>query len=183
MAGNKINAQNQFVKECLFDALMILMEKKSFSRITVTELTQKAGVSRMAYYRNYIDKDEIINDYLDGLFEDYSEELEKHKNLNINQNTFVFFQYFRKQTRLINNLINSNMTTLLLERFNKYLPKLFHQLFVESPFSPEEERYQLAYTAGGFFNVLIAWLANGMKESDEEMAAIVQHLYSIQSRF
>lgn len=183
MAGNKINAQNQFVKECLFDALMILMEKKSFSRITVTELTQKAGVSRMAYYRNYINKYEIINDYLDSLFEDYSEELEKYKNQNINQNTFVFFQYFRKQTRLINNLINSNMTTLLLERFNKYLPKLFHQLFIESPFSPEEERYQLAYTAGGFFNVLIAWLANGMKESDEEMAAIVQHLYAIQSSF
>ena len=54
------NPKNIFVKECLFTALLILMQSKNFHEITVTELTKKAGVSRMAFYRNYETIEDII---------------------------------------------------------------------------------------------------------------------------
>ena len=54
------NMQNILTKESIFTALMILMEKKDFKEISITEITKKAGVSRMAFYRNYDEKEDII---------------------------------------------------------------------------------------------------------------------------
>lgn len=72
--GNN-NSQNLITKESIFTALMILMEKKNFKEISITELTKKAGVSRMAFYRNYNNLEDIITDYLDEFFEASYKEL------------------------------------------------------------------------------------------------------------
>ena len=47
-------------KECISTALLVLLEEKPYEKITISEITEKAGVSRMAYYRNYKDKDDIL---------------------------------------------------------------------------------------------------------------------------
>ena len=51
------------VKKCIVDALLILMNEKDFDDISITEICNKAGVSRMAYYRNYYTKKDIILEY------------------------------------------------------------------------------------------------------------------------
>ncbi|MFA9378290.1 MAG: TetR/AcrR family transcriptional regulator [Lachnotalea sp.] len=70
---NKNNTlQNNITKESIFTSLMILMEQKNFKEITITEMTKKAGVSRMAFYRNYTVMEDIIICYLDELLQEYS---------------------------------------------------------------------------------------------------------------
>ena len=44
----------------IYEALVELMKQKPYGEITITDITKKAGVSRMAYYRNYQDKDDIL---------------------------------------------------------------------------------------------------------------------------
>ena len=44
---------NFFSRDCMVQALIQLLKTKSLSNITITELTERAGVSRMTYYRNY----------------------------------------------------------------------------------------------------------------------------------
>lgn len=44
----------------IYEALIELMRQKPYDEITITDITKKAGVSRMAYYRNYRDKDDIL---------------------------------------------------------------------------------------------------------------------------
>ena len=53
---------NRLTRECLQIALIRLMAEKDFDRITVTEITRLAGVSRTAFYRNYQTKEAIIED-------------------------------------------------------------------------------------------------------------------------
>ena len=62
---NKNEIANNIVRESLTDALFTLMSKKEFNDITITELSKKAGVSRLSFYRNYTSKEEIIVKYLD----------------------------------------------------------------------------------------------------------------------
>lgn len=45
---------NFFSRDCMVQALIQLLKTKSLSNITITELTERAGVSRMTYYRNYL---------------------------------------------------------------------------------------------------------------------------------
>ena len=54
------NEANVLTKECILTALLRLMEEKSYESISITDITTLAGVSRMAYYRNYTSKDDIL---------------------------------------------------------------------------------------------------------------------------
>lgn len=56
------NSAHTLAIDCIYDALIDLMKIKPYSKITVTDITERAGVSRMAYYRNYEDKDDILLD-------------------------------------------------------------------------------------------------------------------------
>ena len=60
----RISETNILTKECIVTALLRLMEVKSYPSITITDITNLAGVSRMAYYRNYKTKDDILINYL-----------------------------------------------------------------------------------------------------------------------
>lgn len=58
------NESNLLTKECIVTALLRLMQEKKYESISITDITTLAGVSRMAYYRNYKSKDEILIKYL-----------------------------------------------------------------------------------------------------------------------
>ena len=59
------NESNKLAKECIVTALIELMKVRDYASITITDLTKKAGVSRMAYYRNYTSKEDIISKFAD----------------------------------------------------------------------------------------------------------------------
>lgn len=60
----KENGAHLLVVDCIYQALVQLMETKPYKDITITDITKKAGVSRMAYYRNFQEKDDILIDHL-----------------------------------------------------------------------------------------------------------------------
>ncbi len=43
-------------------AMLELLSKQSYDKISITELVKRAGVSRTAFYRNYASRDELIDD-------------------------------------------------------------------------------------------------------------------------
>ena len=170
---NQGNSQNKITKESIFTALMILMEKKNLNEISITEITNKAGVSRMAYYRNYKLKEDIVINYLDDLFEEYVNEILSHEKPVKFRDACLYFAYFRKHEKLIKNLIKSNLTHLILDRFDKYLYFLFRNNVSDKKYSPEVEKYVIEYISGGLYKILISWIKSGMKESDEYMGRLI----------
>ena len=60
----KPNKTNLFVRECITSALFSLMEKYPFEEITVTDIINKAGVSRMGFYRNYSSKENVVESFV-----------------------------------------------------------------------------------------------------------------------
>lgn len=49
-----------FLKECMADALLSAMKEKPFSKITINEIADAAGVNRSTWFRNFSDKNEAI---------------------------------------------------------------------------------------------------------------------------
>lgn len=168
MANKYNDTQNKITKESIFTALMILMEKKNFKNISITEVTQKAGVSRMAFYRNYNILEDIISIYLDEIFQEYSNHISNYKEVDSYEFTYSFFSHFRKHQKLITDLNN-----LILEQSVKFLHSLCSSIVYKDLCSIESQKYNIAFIAGGFYNVLMEWSKSGMKESDEAMAKMV----------
>lgn len=50
----------ELFKTYIMEAFILLLEEKSFSEITIKEITKKAGVNRSTYYRNFDSKEDII---------------------------------------------------------------------------------------------------------------------------
>lgn len=174
---NRNNAlQNQIAKESIFTALMILMEQKNFKEISITELTKKAGVSRMAFYRNYSQMENVITLYLMEYLEVYSKRLPNEKIANNYESTLLYFACFRKQGKLLANLIRSDLTNLIFESSVEYFCIFSKNIVCEKPCSPEKQRYHAEFIIGGLSKVLIEWAKNGMVESDDDMARFVNEL-------
>ena len=176
--SNRKNSENILVRESIFSALMQLMEKKAFDAITITEITSRAGVSRMAYYRNYTDKKEILLSYLDELFENYWKHITAKPQDDF-QSACLYFDYFRENRAFLTHLFHAGLMQLILDRHDVYLNTIFQDLYKTVCLESIEKKYVIAFLSGGLFKILINWTENEMAESNETMAKIVCDLMKL----
>ena len=66
MTQNTGNLRVRRMKKLLREALLELIEERGFDALTVSEIIQRAMVSRTAFYRNYQDKYDLV----EQIFED-----------------------------------------------------------------------------------------------------------------
>lgn len=65
MEGNKLNKSESkyYNTACLMDeALILLLEKKEYSFITIKEICKKAGVNRSTFYLHYETIDDLLSE-------------------------------------------------------------------------------------------------------------------------
>lgn len=163
--------ETYIVKESIYLALMELMKDNDYESITITQITKKAGVSRMAYYRHYTSKDEIFDDYLEDLFIRYQANVLEHRN-NLFHATKAFFSFFRMHKVLLVNLNKANLTLRLLDRFDTYIKLLLKELDIIQDKSLKIEPHKIDFITGGMFNLLMTFLKNDMKDSDTDLGKI-----------
>ncbi|MGN1227180.1 MAG: TetR/AcrR family transcriptional regulator, partial [Christensenellales bacterium] len=60
----RANKTSLFVRDCISTALFELMEKKDFHKIKITEIIERAGVSRMGFYRNFKSKEDVVEQFI-----------------------------------------------------------------------------------------------------------------------
>ena len=73
-------------QKMLINALLELMEKKEFSKISIKELCSTALVSRQTFYTLFDGKEEVIGLHLDTLFSAYIKEIQNSKKeLSVNE--------------------------------------------------------------------------------------------------
>ena len=157
---------NKLTRECIESALVLLMNDREFSEISITDIIRRAGVSRSAYYRNYVSKEDILTnifhkaaDTIISALADSLTEMNMHKSyLTIFEKVLegkIFFEIIDKA-----NMIYTFQSTLN----EKYLS------FVEE--RTVEEYYRVLSWIGSILNVIFGWIHRDYKESPEEMARI-----------
>jgi len=176
MGKSSQDAQGSAVKDVIFSTLMALLRKKSLSEVTITELARKAGVSRMAFYRNYASKDEIIIKYLDEQFEGFLAKIEKAKEPNAYQDAYWYFTFFKKNQQLVEKLIDAKIPDLLFERHEAYLRLVARRMLEVKDYDADVGKYFIEYAAGGLRRVILEWAKGGMKEGPEKMAGVILKL-------
>lgn len=162
------NESNRLAKECIVTALIELMKVRDYNAISITDITKKAGVSRMAYYRNYTSKEDILNKYMDEVGLSIHEQITK---LGSREELFDYYRALFKQLGEYRDIgitaYRCHLGELILNNINKNMAISFPQKD-DSP----EERYRYLYMAGAFYNVFIEWLKTGKQEDCDQMARI-----------
>lgn len=164
----KRSESNRLAKECIVTALIELMKVRDYNAITITDITQKAGVSRMAYYRNYTSKEDILNKYMDEVGISIHEKIVK-----MNTRTEIY-NYFRELFEQLGGYRDLGITAyrahlgeLILQNINKNMEITFPP-YDDSP----EAKYRHLFMAGAFYNVFTEWLKTGRIEHCDVMAQL-----------
>lgn len=157
-------------------ALFALMQKKDYDDISVKEICEKAGVSRMSFYRYYMMKDDIFINYCDERFEEFYDGIGEIENLDLNTFSLEIFKFVYKYMKQIKILFMAHREFMLLEQLNSYARYVFANL--KSDFLPTEKNNPVYafFMAGGLFNVIVYWVNSPTPVSPEKLNDM---LYSI----
>lgn len=169
--------EKALTKESLYTALIELMTEMPYEKISVTDITKRAGVSRMAYYRHYDSKEDIFTKHLEDLFVDYQKQVIAERN-NILHAMGLFFSFFRSQQALLIHLHKAQLSLTLLAKFDEYVAHLLKHFDLNPSLDPSILRYKIEFIAGGLFQLLNDWLKHDFKPSNEEMGILAQAFVS-----
>lgn len=164
-------AENQKARRQIVSAMFKLMEEKSFSEISVSDVIRSAGVARATYYRNFTGKDAVIDEYMQGLYNEIMPAEPPTDPAAVFDYDTVVTSFERALTILYRSrrelltLYDSGFGGRLLETMN-----FFIENFAGDMPQSSTQRYLLYFIAGAAANVLIQWLKDGAKESPREMA-------------
>jgi len=167
------NIQKKISKESIFTALMRLIEEKSYNDITITQITTMAGVSRMAFYRNYQSKDDIIVGYLDDLFDEIMDRMKRSNISSKYDITLLYFTFFKEKSDFISVLINAKLIHMFYEQHRIAMTNFFKNWEAKIQDTPAFTNYLSQFAAAGLFGILSEWIKGGLLETAEEMTAFV----------
>ena len=154
---------NKIIKESLGQALILLMNKKAFKAITITELCRKAGVSRMAFYGNYKTKESLLK----GIVLESVERLLEKIGSPFRQSTGL--EWYEQMFESIKEDAFSLKTIFDAGFKHEYL-SIMNELVLHNPSVTVENKYLRLIWSGGMANVIIQWIEDGAEEPTKEIA-------------
>ena len=167
--------QSDRSKKDIADALISLMKKKNFDKITNKDITDRAGLSHITIYRNFKNKDEIIKYYLDELTDSF---IKESKILYDSNN---FSSYIEK---LFNHLEKNKDIGVLLYKANMihHLKDEFDRIFINKAQKENVEPYHYYFLSGGLYNIYYFWIKNGCKETPQELSKMFKDFYILKGK-
>ncbi|MFV0466469.1 MAG: TetR/AcrR family transcriptional regulator [Lachnospiraceae bacterium] len=171
MHNTYTETQKFITKESIITALLKLLETHSFQEISITEITKLAGVSRMAFYRNYETKEDIISFYLDDMSIEFFNKFKHVASPSKQVVLFEFFSFFYQKKDFLNILIKADILYLFEYKLSASLFHFFRN--IESKSKPEYKSYLARFDSGGLHQVLMEWIKNDTPESPETMASLI----------
>ena len=152
---------NEICRESIQTALIRLMKTKELKDISITELTTLAGVSRTTYYRNYYDKEDVLQDLFTGLMQEIAAQILAAKT--VYDTALAVFGGIRKNADVYRILMKANYAEAMLKGITR----------IASSDLPEEEpleQVRIAFITGALFNMVRVWADAGMDQTPEQMA-------------
>lgn len=93
--------QSDISKGLLAEALLLLMKKKEYKDITVKDIAEKAGVSRLTFYRNFDSKENILAWHIEQGFQEYLSSLTRSPENDLRSAISLCFSFWEKRSEEI----------------------------------------------------------------------------------
>ena len=158
---------NSFIEDCITKALYQLIDKKPFDKITITEIVEKAGVSRISFYRHFDSKLDILNKKLNQMTDEFINDYYKDiNNQNVEENLLNLFNIIYKYKDLGTALYKSNSQYLIQQQFHKVIDERISKFNI----------YKRSFYAGGIYNSMLLWISTGYKQKPEFLVETIMDI-------
>lgn len=148
------------------------MSEKKYGDISISEITERAGVNRSTYYRNFSSKEEIVRFYIEQIMNGYLEEYETLNDKSFEGYLNILFEHFYSYKSSLLTIYHNDLSYLILEVLNSIFAKRQSQKLRN-----QKEQFRMFYHMGGIYNFFILWFSHGMEETPEELTKISVEMF------
>lgn len=172
--------QNQLAREYITSALIQLVREKPLSAVSIKELAERAGVSRMTFYRNYTSTEDIllsrIRDILAQYRRDDAEQEQQGRFYDI-ERVRHGLTYFYRHREFVTSLVCCGLSDVFLRELtefalDKWLPRR----------DDLAEQYRLVSFVGTLFNSYMTWIQSPqempLEDLTRQIAVICRKAYA-----
>ena len=154
--------KNTYVKKQITATLIDLLKKKSLTEISISELTDKAGIGRVSFYRNYQSKEDILKEESNRLIKEWGKLYESNTESAPETLFPSLFDFYRDHREFYTTLYNAGMSSIMMETIVGTI-----QI---TPDMKNLEAYIKSFWAYGIYGWLLEWIKRGMPESGKELS-------------
>ncbi|MDR2738433.1 MAG: TetR/AcrR family transcriptional regulator [Treponema sp.] len=161
----------EMTKTYIAQSLILLMQKKPYTDISIGEITAKAGVNRSTYYRNFSSKEDIVKFYINKIHHEYRHIFNKNEPYKIHlEKLLTHFLKYKKEFILI---YKNGLAHLILETLNGFYKPLMKDKTISL-----EEQVKFWWYTGAIYNSFLWWISNEMWETPKELSDIFEVILS-----
>ncbi|WP_267963790.1 TetR/AcrR family transcriptional regulator [Testudinibacter sp. TR-2022] len=168
---------NQIIKNRINQALIELMARYDFHAITITQITQTAGVSRVSFYRNFSSKEDILIKALRGDIEQHFYRTAQSGQLTNHRELFMaIFAFVEQKGDIVDLLYQNDLSHIFLA--------FIRECCGAKPESDNDTAYHHSLNMGVCFGALDEWIRRGRQGTAAEMAdKVAQALATILAKW
>ena len=159
------------------NSLIDLLAEKNVSKITVTELAEKAMINRKTFYRHYHTVQDVVDDINYDIINDvisHAKKSDRDGNNLVNQLNFIGLSIVENKEQI--NKILKNSPEVFGSGRSVELLKRFIEVSIRPVLNFKNEtklKYLVEFVVSGFISVYGRWFNDGCAESSEKLADAV----------
>ena len=173
MDRNSENSKDNECKYKLAEAVKRCMKTSSAESITVKQIVEECGVSRQTFYRNFIDKYDLINWYFDRLLEVSFNEMGSGETLR--EGLIKKFRYIKAERIFFQAAFKVDEQNNLKEHDFYMIFEFYCRLIREKTGELPDKRTRklLEMYCQSSIYMTVQWVLKGMQEPEEELADLM----------
>ena len=171
------------------EALLSLLEKKSFAYITVSEICEEAGVNRSTFYLHYENTCDLLHEatkyVLDRFVSYFSVDAEditskftecELRDLNFINKKYLhpYLTYIRENQRIFSAVLSHPSTFKFEDIFQRLFDHIFNPILDRFHYPAGERKYVMMFYLSGVTAVITEWLKDGCQKSVDEISEIIR---------
>lgn len=173
-----IDGRIKYTKKVIKDNLLVLLKTQSLERITVSTLCEKAEINRATFYRHYNDCYDVIDEIEREML---NELLPLIENCNQDDIFFIITDNIKKHCEIYTSISSANCDPYFSEKIMRlcYKEKQEHIKTAFPNLSETQCHWLYEYFAHGCAGVISCWIANGLKESTNDIAKFISQIIKV----
>lgn len=167
-------------RTALQQALFALSVEKGFAAVTVRDLTQRAQVNRSTFYRHYLDKYDVLNQYFDHLQAQvaqaaaHAEQSGDSAPERVPAGLLLLVRHVLEYAEFYRVMLGAHGDQAFVHRFRQLPEQRYRALFArfDKAATPQElpAALQLQYISYAFVGAMLWWLENAQPVPAEQLA-------------
>lgn len=173
MRKGQTHPSTYLYSDLISNALIELIYVKKIDLITITELCDKAKVSRRTFYRHFKDKNAVVDYYVTKIMKSLALELKIHSKQDKRAFILDFFNFMEPYTKLLLVLNSNELGDIIFTSYIKCVTTITFPNTSSPDMHSSNSHYNMAFILGGLWSLLTFWIMNGCKKTPAELTDIV----------